>query len=130
MEHLGITNVDFLIADLFPETVKVFDLILSNPPYVKKEDMDKLEPHVRMEPFEALYGGDDGLHFYRRIISGAKAYLKSGGFLALEMGAGQAEEITTMAEKAGFTVFRTKKDLTGIERIIVLRQGVGCRNSG
>ncbi len=123
----GLRNVEFLKADLFPERDELFDIIVSNPPYISRDEMDTLQPHVRMEPFEALYGGEDGLDFYRRIMGEAKTYLNEEGFVLLEMGAGQAKNIESLAKKAGFTVSKKTKDLAGVERVIVLRQGVGHR---
>ncbi|RMG69845.1 MAG: peptide chain release factor N(5)-glutamine methyltransferase [Nitrospirae bacterium] len=117
----GLKNVTLLRADLFPAEKKNYDLIVSNPPYVSSRDMQLLAPHVKREPFEALYGGRDGLDFYRRILSKAEDYLKQRGFLALEVGAGQAEPVVKMAEEAGFSLYRKTKDLSGIDRVVVLR---------
>ena len=97
-----------------------FDLIVSNPPYISKKMMVDLEPEVKdYEPVTALYAGDDGLDFYRRIISEASAYLAAGGYLMLEMGYGQAEEIKKLIKRnKAFEHIDIKKDFAGIDRVI------------
>ncbi|HLA51183.1 MAG TPA: peptide chain release factor N(5)-glutamine methyltransferase [Thermodesulfobacteriota bacterium] len=96
------------------------DIIVSNPPYISKKMMVGLEPEVKdYEPVAALYGGDDGLDFYRRIISESPAYLTQGGHLILEMGYGQAEEIKKLIKQNNvFEQIDIKKDLAGIDRVI------------
>ena len=70
-----------------------FDMIVSNPPYIRKDDMKLLQPEIRdWEPVAALDGGEDGLDYYRKIISGAGDYLKENGFLMLEIGMGQSDK--------------------------------------
>ncbi len=73
------------------------------------------------EPVEALDGGEDGLDYYRAIIPEAKGYLKEGGYLILEIGAGQSREVRRIAEEAGFINISLIKDYAGIERIFVAR---------
>ncbi len=120
----ALSNVRFMKADLFPEQKRRFDLIVSNPPYVSKEEMDSLELHVRMEPREALYGGVDGLDYYERIMSGAGIFLEKDGMIVLESGAGQRGPIEQIARERGFYLFRVKKDLAGINRVLVFKKGV------
>ncbi|MCD8174710.1 MAG: peptide chain release factor N(5)-glutamine methyltransferase [Phascolarctobacterium sp.] len=94
-----------------------FDIIVSNPPYIPSGDMKNLASDVRMEPVQALDGGDDGLDFYCAIIKGAKNYLIKGGLLAFEIGADQAGAVTAMCEEEGFkTVVR--RDYAGLDRMV------------
>lgn len=115
----------FLPGDLFEGTEPLglegeIDLIISNPPYVSKKEMEKLQPEIKeYEPIQALYGGEDGLDFYRRIIDEAPFYLSHGGLLILEIGYGQSESVQKLLEEEGsFTEIEMKKDLAGIERVI------------
>jgi release factor glutamine methyltransferase len=118
-----IQNVRFLHGHLYePVERESFQIILSNPPYVKTGDLDTLQPEIReWEPREALDGGADGLDFYRRILSLAPDYLIKGGLVVLELGFGQAGEVSTLAGEAGFDILDVRKDFCGIERIMVLR---------
>ncbi|MEK6540138.1 MAG: peptide chain release factor N(5)-glutamine methyltransferase [Deltaproteobacteria bacterium] len=97
-----------------------FDLIVSNPPYISKKMMKELQPEIKdYEPVTALYGGEDGLDFYSRIISESPAYLAERGNLILEMGYGQAEEIKKLIEQdKAFEHIDIKKDFAGIDRVI------------
>lgn len=113
----------FLVGDLFEPFSpfkRPFDLILSNPPYIKNSEIDRLAREIKdYEPLMALKGGEDGLHFYRRIISEAPHYLKEGGWLLLEMGEGQGERVSELFESTGkFKSPTLLKDLAGIERVI------------
>ena len=116
-----INNVTFLKGNLFePLKTLVFDLIVSNPPYISKDDIKNLQLEVRdWEPVEALDGGIDGLDYYRMIISGARGYLKGNGYLILELGAGQSDAVRKMAEDEGFKNISLVKDYAGIERIFI-----------
>lgn len=97
-----------------------FDAVVSNPPYIPSADISGLEPEVRdFEPVVALDGGPDGLAAYRRIFRDALDLLKPHGFTAVEIGKGQAEGVMTIANKAGYSNIEVKKDLAGIERVVV-----------
>lgn len=99
-----------------------FDVLVSNPPYIKTEVLDSLMTDVRdFEPTSALDGGDDGLIFYRRIAGLLPALLKKGGFLALEVGHDQAEDVAKILAAAGCTEIDFHTDLTGIRRVVVGR---------
>lgn len=99
-----------------------FDLIMANPPYIRTTDIDALEPEISVhEPRIALDGGEDGLDFYGRIAEGALRWLKPGGAIVLEMGAGQAESVCGMLEKAGYGGIAVRKDLLGIDRVAEAR---------
>ena len=95
-----------------------FDVIVANLPYIPSADIAGLAPEVRAEPHRALDGGDDGLTLVRRLISAAPALLRSGGALALEIGAGQAAATALLLTAAGFTDVRLRRDLGEIERVV------------
>ncbi|MDR3091355.1 MAG: peptide chain release factor N(5)-glutamine methyltransferase [Clostridiales bacterium] len=106
-------------AALFP---REFDIITANPPYIKTSEIAGLPPSVRdYEPVSALDGGESGLAFYERIAPGAAARLSPGGALLVELGAGQAREVCRIMENAGFADVAIKKDLSGIERVIIAK---------
>ena len=112
-------NVIPLLADI--ETVEVsekFDLILSNPPYVTKEEMEMLDEETKREPETALFGGDDGLKFYKIILDKWLPRLKNGGMVAVEVGFKQAKEVAELFSAAGLKNVGTKKDLNEIERVV------------
>lgn len=117
----NISNVTFLKGDLFEyfKERESFDLIISNPPYIRSGDIRGLQPEIReWESRTSLDGGEDGLDFYRRIIPSARGYLKDRGTLMLEIGAGQAGDTADMIRCAGYSCFRIIKDYNGIERIL------------
>ncbi|MEC4675790.1 MAG: peptide chain release factor N(5)-glutamine methyltransferase [Nitrospirota bacterium] len=116
-----ISNVIFLEGSLFGPvtTMPVFDLIVSNPPYIRTSEIGTLQREVReWEPLEALDGGMDGLDFYRKILLGARSHLSKGGKILLEAGYDQAGDIAVIAEKSGFKNITLIKDFSGIERIL------------
>lgn len=98
-----------------------FDLIVSNPPYVLTGDLDALEPELFCEPRLALDGGPDGLSFYRRIAAGARRFLKSGGFLALELNDRAAGATAELFSAAGLTVVKTVQDYARLDRILIVK---------
>jgi len=114
------SRIDFICADLFPpDPCGRFDLIVSNPPYVRSDDIDGLSPEVRSEPRIALDGGPDGLAFYRRIIAAAHRHLKPAGALIMEIGSGQSEAVGRMFDASKkYTVKEIIVDYNGIERIM------------
>ena len=96
-----------------------FDIIVSNPPYIRRDEISGLMPEVKeYEPVMALDGGEDGLVFYRKIIEGAPEYLNGGGMLFLEIGADQGSDVKEMLIKAGYYEVEIIKDLAGLERVI------------
>ena len=112
-------NVEVLQSDLFNNLQgKKFDIIVSNPPYIKSADIDTLAPEVKnSEPHLALDGGNDGLDFYRRIIDDVKNHLNPGGILLLEIGINQAQDVVAVSTKI-FKQVDTIKDLQGIDRVV------------
>ena len=112
-------RADFFCGDLFaPLEGKIFNAIVSNPPYIPTNDLKTLQSEVQREPRLALDGGTDGLNFYRRIISDAPRFLVRGGLLAVEVGINQASAVKTLAEAANFVDIQIFKDLAGIERVV------------
>ena len=96
-----------------------FDLIVSNPPYIRSEVIPSLAAEVSVyEPRLALDGGEDGLYFYRKIIPGSVSFLVTGGMLFLEIGSDQAEEVSALMRNAGFYEVRTIRDYGGNDRIV------------
>jgi release factor glutamine methyltransferase len=114
-------SIDLFTGSLFePFGSILFDLIVSNPPYIPTGDIDLLQPEVReYEPREALDGGMDGLDFYRGIIPTAPDHLNPGGWLLFEVGIGQAERVLELFSATGrFSELFTAKDPAGIERVV------------
>ncbi|WP_455539779.1 peptide chain release factor N(5)-glutamine methyltransferase [Terrisporobacter sp.] len=115
-------RVTFIKSDLFTNLDKdvKFDIIVSNPPYIKKEVIETLDKQVKdYEPYNALEGGIDGLDFYRAITKQAKDYLKEGGILAYEVGHDQSEDVSKLMEINGYTNIYTRKDLQQIDRVVI-----------
>jgi len=116
-----IKNVTFLRGNLFEPLKKlfIFDLIISNPPYVRTGDIKSLQPEIKdWEPVDALDGGADGLGFYRELIPAAKSFLKDSGIIMLEVGAGQSGRVADIIKSSGYELLEIIKDYAGIERII------------
>ena len=109
-------EITFVRSDLFEKLEGPFDVIISNPPYVRRAEIPTLSPEVQFEPVMALDGGEDGLDFYRRIAAEAPAHLTAKGFLFLEVGEGQARKVEEMLREE-FEV-RILKDYDGVERMI------------
>ncbi|MGH7770043.1 MAG: N5-glutamine methyltransferase family protein, partial [Candidatus Binatia bacterium] len=103
-----------------------FDVIVSNPPYVRRDAFDTLLRDVRdFEPRLALDGGPDGLDFYRRIIPEAEGYLAAKGFIVVEIGADMGEEVRRLfVDAGGYTTPRLYQDYAGKNRVVGARRGV------
>ena len=115
-------RINFVKSDLFTNIDKEtkFDIIVSNPPYIKREVIDTLDKQVKdYEPYNALEGGVDGLDFYRAITKQAKEYLKKDGILAYEVGHDQSEDVSKLMEMDGYTNIYTLKDLQQIDRVVI-----------
>jgi release factor glutamine methyltransferase len=99
----------------------LFDLIVSNPPYIRSDEIADLDVAVRLyDPLRALDGGPDGLDPYRTIAAQAHRHLEAGGIVAVEFGWNQMQDVKAIFEAAGFTVLREVKDLAGHDRVLVL----------
>lgn len=114
-------KVDFYQSDLTMglKKGKKYDIIISNPPYIKREDMEKLDIEVKnFDPKLALDGGEDGLDFYRRIIDEAHTKLNKKGWLMFEVGIGQADAVAELMQKNGYDSVLAIKDYNRIERVV------------
>lgn len=99
-----------------------FDMIVSNPPYITGREMLELDASVKdFEPHLALFGGEDGLDFYRAICSNYKNALLPGGYLCFEFGMGQGNDVCRILEENGFTVLERTRDYNNIERAVIAR---------
>lgn len=106
-------------SDLFDGIEGVFDMIVSNPPYIRREELPDLMEEVRLyEPVSALDGHEDGLYFYRRIVGESPSYLKPGGRLYLEIGYDQGVTVPQLLKEQGFCEIEVKKDLAGLDRVV------------
>lgn len=101
-----------------------FDLIVSNPPYITAREMLELPASVKdYEPHLALYGGEDGLQFYRSIASGFAPALKPGGYLCFEFGMGQGDDVCRILEMNGYTILERTRDYNDRERAVLAQYG-------
>jgi release factor glutamine methyltransferase len=123
--HGLLSRIDFRLADCWKPRddrgpIGRFDFIVSNPPYVRDDEIESLDPEIsRYEPRLALSGGFDGLEFYRRIAAGLPDYVQNGGFVIVEVGASQATAVRQILIDAGAASVSLKQDLAGLPRVIV-----------
>jgi release factor glutamine methyltransferase len=126
-KRLGVEQkVQFLEGDLLGPVAtlgKFFDLIVSNPPYIREREIDSLPPEVRAEPPLTYSGGDDGLRFIREIIDEGRKYLLQDGMIALEIGCDQAEAVGRLMERSGYEGISLIRDLAGNERVVTACRG-------
>lgn len=116
-------KVNFIKSNLFSKVKDIkYDIIVSNPPYIKRQDINYLSEEVKKEPELALDGGIDGLDFYRKISKQAIEYLKFGSYLCFEIGYDQKEEVMNIIKKEErYSNTYCKKDLCGNDRIIITK---------
>lgn len=114
----GVT-LRFQRSDLFRDIRDEFDMIVCNPPYLSKADMASMQQELSFEPQAALYGGVDGLDFYRRIAGDYRPHLRRGGALLLEIGASQADAVTKLFYDA-----RVLCDVSGQARVVIVDDGL------
>lgn len=118
-EKIGV-KADFIQSDLFEKVSGKYDVIVSNPPYIRTVVIEELKEEVKChDPFIALDGKEDGLYFYRKIVEKSLEYLSDGGRLLFEIGHDQGEEVKKLMEQAGFTGVTVKKDLAGLDRVVL-----------
>ena len=123
-QNLAITNVRFLLSDWFSalsqdNNKQKFDVIVSNPPYIEASDAHLKQGDLRFEPLSALASGADGLDAIRTIITQAPQHLKPHGWLLLEHGYNQAEQVAALLKQAGFSEISHCQDLAGIDRVTI-----------
>jgi release factor glutamine methyltransferase len=118
--HDAAGRVHLLCSDLLDGLRGEFDCVVANLPYVRADEFPELQPEVRnYEPRWALDGGPDGLELIRRLGAQLLGHLRTGGFAALEVGAGQAPEVTKLLETAGLRTAEALRDYGGIERVVI-----------
>ena len=122
-QTLGLAaRVRFLQGDWLSGVDGVFDLVISNPPYIPAAEIASLAPEVATwEPRLALDGGQDGLDCYRHLAATVGPVLAPGGLVVFEVGAGQAPDVNGLLAAAGFTLLPSRRDLGGIERCVLAR---------
>lgn len=123
-ESLQAMNVEFLEGDLFHDLQvnfeNKFDVIVSNPPYIRTRVIEELDEEVKNhDPIMALDGHEDGLYFYEEITKHSTSYIKAGGWLIYEIGYDQAEVVKSIMVKCGFGNLEVVKDLTGLDRVVI-----------
>lgn len=116
-------NINIIESDLFENINDKFDIIVSNPPYIKSDVIRTLDKEVQHEPKIALDGGKDGLEIYRRIIYEAYKYLRPNGYLALEIGYDQKEDVIELIKDTKkYSNIYSKKDLSRNDRIVICKK--------
>lgn len=118
-QRLGIEGADFLVSDLLEKAEGKFEIIVSNPPYIRSGDIEGLMPEVRdHDPRLSLDGGEDGLVFYQRITKQAGDHLPGGGMLFYEIGCDQGEAVSGILRENGFREIEIVKDFSGLDRVV------------
>ena len=119
-------KITFVSSDLFQNiSEEKYDIIVSNPPYIKRKVIKTLDKEVKREPIIALDGGNDGLDFYKKIIGNAYQYLKYKGYLCLEIGYDQKDEVIDLINKEEkYIDTYSKKDLFDNDRIVITKLGM------
>ena len=114
-------NIFIILGDIFDQKFEdeSFDVIVSNPPYIKSNDVKFIDKNIQFEPLCALDGGTDGLDFYRKIVKNWVSKLKAGGILAFELGIFQYNEVSNNMVKNNFKDIEIIKDFSNIERVII-----------
>lgn len=120
-------KIKVLQSDLFKNLEKSnkFHIIVSNPPYIKTKVINTLDKQVQKEPLIALDGGEDGLNVYRKIITNAYKYLNDNGYLCLEIGYDQKEEVISLIKKTNkYDNIYSRKDLSGNDRVVICQKSI------
>ena len=119
LDNTKVQTIKFLKSDMFKNIDEKYDMIVANPPYIKKKEIEKYA--LKYEPMIALDGGEDGLKFYRIIINEGHKYLNTNGIMALEIGFDQKEDVINIAKNTGkYKNIYSLKDLGYNDRVIVL----------
>lgn len=123
-EKLGTDDVTFVKSNIFSDINvnddELFDVIVSNPPYIATGEIETLTEEVRIhDPYIALDGLEDGLHFYREITQQSMNYIKSGGWLLYEIGCTQAHDVSDIMSEYGYSNIKVIKDLAGLDRVVM-----------
>ncbi len=119
VRDVDMKHTDFVQSNLFENVTGKYEIIVSNPPYIRSDVIPTLMAEVKdYEPMQALDGMEDGLFFYRRITEESRNYLARGGMLFYEIGYDQAEAVTELMAEAGFVEINVVKDLAGLDRVV------------
>lgn len=118
IEYNNVSNVTPKLKDVEDTPFGEFDLIVCNPPYIPNSDKESLETEVLKEPHTALFGGEDGLYFYRVIAKNWKQSLKPGGMLAFEVGINEDNAVADVLRANGYINVGFKNDIVGIQRVV------------
>ena len=116
-------NIKLHQSDMFDELEEEFDIIVSNPPYIKTKEIKQLSKQVKNEPRIALDGGEDGIYYYRVLIDESHKFLSDDGYLCMEIGYDQKTEVIKLLEESGmYKNIYSKKDLAGNDRIVIAQR--------
>ena len=122
-ENDKVKKIEFILSDMFESIKEKYDIIVSNPPYIKTETISNLSNEVQNEPMIALDGGEDGLVFYREIINKAYNFLNTEGYLCLEIGEDQRKQVIELISRSGkYNNVKAYKDLSGHDRVIICKK--------
>ena len=127
-QNIKMTNgkIEAVLSDMFSdeliESLPPLDIVISNPPYITEDEMKELSKEVLREPHEALFGGLDGLDYYKKIIENYTPLLKKGGIMAFEVGFRQADSVIELFRGAGFKDIKEKTDFSNIRRAVCARK--------
>jgi release factor glutamine methyltransferase len=119
LDRLKLFKFDIMNEKMNSLNLSKLDFVVSNPPYIKEEDYQKLQKEVKKEPKEALISGKEGTEFYEKIVNSLKDFLKEDSFFAFEVGIGQAEKVKQILEDNGYKNIEIYKDLARIDRVII-----------
>ena len=118
-KELGV-DISFIQSNLFEKVEGKYDILVSNPPYIRTAVIEELQDEVKLhDPFIALDGKEDGLYFYRKIINESIKYLNDKAMVLFEIGHDQGEDVSRLLKEAGFTNVWVKKDLAGLDRVVI-----------
>lgn len=121
IKRYNLENIEVLKSNLFENITGKYDIIYSNPPYIRTDEIEKLQVEVKdYEPMNALDGGIDGLYFYRQIIRSAKEFLSDDGYLVFEIGHDQADDLKNLLKDYSVEVI---KDLSNRDRVVIGKKG-------
>lgn len=121
--RLNNANVTFIQSDLFTNVTGKYDIIVSNPPYIRTDEIPKLMEEVKMhEPVMALDGMEDGLYFYKKICGEASDYLNDNGKIFFEIGYDQGDDVSEILRQNRFCNIEVLKDLSGNDRVVIARK--------